>query len=100
VSGFKLSRRAARDLVEIGAFGIRNFGETQAAAYHADLLRTFDLLAEFPLMARARAESRHGFRAHVHGSHYIIYLVRRDHIWIARILRTEVDLARRLKSLD
>ena len=44
-------------------------------AYHNDLERVFELLADNPLMARERTEISPPVRIHPHKSHVIVYLV-------------------------
>lgn len=45
---FRLSERAARDLIEIYDHTEQTFGAYQAEAYHAGLAHSFALLADFP----------------------------------------------------
>ena len=53
---YRLSGKAADDLRRIYMEGIRAFGADQAASYHAELGRAFDMLAAWPFMARERVE--------------------------------------------
>lgn len=50
------------------------------------------LIAANPRMATERPELRPPVRIHHHAKHYIVYLIRNDHVLIVRALRDEVDL--------
>jgi toxin ParE1/3/4 len=56
--GYKLTRRAEQDLIDIYIEGFRQFGEAQAEAYAQKLVETFELLAKFPRLARERVGYR------------------------------------------
>ena len=72
--GYKLTRRAEQDLIDIYIEGFRQFGEAQAEAYAQKLLETFELLAKFPRLARERVELAPPVRIHPCGPHVIVYL--------------------------
>lgn len=73
--GFRLTREAEEDMLNIAEFGIRSFGEAQARSYHRDLFRTFGLIADFPRIARERTEISPPVRIHPHKAHLIVYLI-------------------------
>ena len=47
--GYILSRKAEEDVISIYVHGLENFGELQAAKYHARLEACFEFLAHNPL---------------------------------------------------
>ena len=72
---YKLTNSAEQDLIGIYVEGFRLFGERQAEAYAQTFRGTFELLAQFPGLARERVELTPPVRIHPCGSHIIVYLV-------------------------
>ena len=93
---YKLSVRAAKDLIGIHEYGIRHFGVIQADQYHNGLEDTFITLADHPMMARERSEFRRPFRLHPYGSHEIAYRVRGRDVLIVRVLHAQQDWLKEL----
>ena len=89
---YRLSRKAEDDLVEIYIDGVRNFGDAQAAKYHAELASTFEILAANPELARERSEITPPVRIYPHGSHIIVYLLDdRQDVLIIRVRHSRED---------
>lgn len=91
---YRLTRKAEDDPTGLYLRGTRDFGVAQAEAYLAELLRTFDLLADNPAIARLRDELRPAVRIHPHGAHIIIYRDIGDDILIIRIRHGREDWLR------
>ena len=92
--GYRLSRAAERDIVHIFVEGMREFGIAQADTYHAELQRTFRLIAANPRMARQRTEIAPPVRIHPCGSHVIVYVVEEgDDVLIVRVRHGREDWA-------
>lgn len=72
---YRLSRKAAEDIVNIYVTGVEQFGVEQAEKYHAQLERTFQLIASTPEIARERTEITPPVRIHGFGAHIIVYVV-------------------------
>lgn len=86
-------RPAARaDLAAIWRYGLDTWGETQADAYTDSLFALFDLLADFPEMARERDEFTPPVRIHPTGAHLVIYRLQNGRPEIIRILHARQDL--------
>ncbi|MDH4320993.1 MAG: type II toxin-antitoxin system RelE/ParE family toxin [Desulfobulbaceae bacterium] len=75
---FRLTSKAADDIVAIFQDGARLFGGEQAERYHLGLAQVFALLAENPEMARERKEITPPVRIHPYGAHLIVYLVEQN----------------------
>ena len=73
--GFRLTRQAEIDLVEIAQAGIRLFGENQAARYHDELFDLFDLIAANPRIAPERSEIYPPVQIHPFKAHLVVYVV-------------------------
>jgi toxin ParE1/3/4 len=77
---------AESDLADIWTHGAATWGESQAEHYADGQFALFDLLAEYPEMAREREEFTPPVRIHPSGSHLVIYRRDGQRIEIIRIL--------------
>ena len=93
---YRLSRRAQGDLIDIYDFTESRFGAYQADAYHAGLVRTFGLLADFPLIGQAADELAVGHRRFRFQSHLIFYTVQPDYVEIRAVIHGALDIRRQL----
>ena len=91
-SGWLLRPAAEADLSGIWLQGAASWGVEQAERYADGLFAVFDLLAEFPEMARERAEFTPAVRIHPSGSHLVIYRLAGQGIEIIRILHAHQNL--------
>jgi toxin ParE1/3/4 len=92
----RFTAKADEDIVESYLYGFQNFGAAQAERYEQGLRRAIEIIADNPRIARERPEYEPPVRIHHHAKHYIIYLIRDDHILFVRVLRDEMDLTRHL----
>lgn len=90
--GWVLRPSAEADFSGIWRHGIDSWGSEQAERYTDGLFAVFDLLAEFPEMARERGEFRPPVRIHPSGSHLVIYRREGQGIEIIRILHAHQNL--------
>lgn len=91
---FRLSKRAASDIEQIGDYGIANFGLTQALKYHLGLDSRFEMLAEYPRIGTPSYDLRRGLYHWPYEAHTIFYTIHPDHILIVRVLPAGADFAR------
>lgn len=89
---FALSVRAREQLVEIYVFTARTFGAYQAEAYHAGFERTFDLIANFPLIGAAVDELAPGHRRFRFQSHHIFYTLEKDGVLIRALFHAAMSI--------
>jgi toxin ParE1/3/4 len=82
----RFTRQAEADLVSIGAYTIRTWGEPQADRYLSELETCCLQLTATPFLGRACDEIRPGLRRHEHGSHIIFYRQTTKGILVSRIL--------------
>lgn len=71
---YKLTHKAADDILHIYRQGIETFGPDQAARYHKRLSKTLEVLGRNPEIARQREELSPPARVHPCGAHIIIYI--------------------------
>ena len=90
--GWVLRPAADADLSAIWLKGASAWGVEQAERYADGLFAVFDLLAEFPEMARERAEFSPPVRIHPSGSHLVIYRLEGRGVEIIRILHAHQNL--------
>lgn len=93
---FSLSHRARADLIAIYDFTESKFGAYQAEAYYAGLIKSFGLLADFPLIGQTVDELAVGYRRFRFQSHLIFYTVQPDHVEIRAIVHGAQDIRSQL----
>jgi toxin ParE1/3/4 len=98
MASFKVSLKAARDLVAIYVYGAENFGQAQAEASHSDLESCFRLLSEHPRMGREKSAGTARVRIFFHRGHVIVYQEGRRGIDIVRVLGGRQDWPRILED--
>jgi toxin ParE1/3/4 len=86
VPKFQFSRRAEADLLRIGEYTLRKWGEAQAARYIGDLEDCCQMLADNPNLGRRCDDIRPGLRRHEHGKHVLFFRQERNGILISCIL--------------
>ncbi len=83
---FRFSRRAEGDLLSIGAYTLRTWGENQAVRYIGDLEACCQKLAENPALGRTCDDVRPGLRRMESGRHVVFYREDAGGILVSRIL--------------
>ena len=83
---------AETDLSEIWRHGASSWGIGQADRYADSLFALFDLLADFPEVARERREFTPAVRIHPSGAHLVIYRADGQGVEIIRILHAHQNL--------
>jgi toxin ParE1/3/4 len=92
VANFRLSERAASDLLAIYADSESRFGSYQAEAYLAGLERIFGLLADFPRIGRDVADLRPGYRRFRFQAHLVFYSEDAGGVFIRAIVHEARDI--------
>lgn len=88
---YRLSAKALKDQEQLYRYSFSQFGMIQAARYMEELIRVFELLAEFPNLGTNCENIRADLRKHTHESHTIYYRIKADNIFIVRILHNQMD---------
>lgn len=91
-SGWVIRPAAETDLSDIWYYGADAWGIEQADRYADGLFALFDLLADFPEMARERSEFTPAVRIHPSGAHLVIYRAEGQGVEIIRILHAHQNL--------
>lgn len=91
-SKWVLRPAAEADLSAIWLNGAERWGIQQADRYVDGLFAVFDLLADFPGMARQREEFSPPVRIHPSGSHLVIYSLEGQAVQIIRVLHAHQNL--------
>lgn len=86
MAGFRFSRRAESDLVEIIRYTLNRWGEDQAARYIDSLEVCCEQLARNPALGRVCDDIRQGLRRMEHGRHVVFYRQEPGGVLISRIL--------------
>ncbi len=83
---FRFSRRAEDDLLSIGSYTLRTWGENQALRYIGDLETCCQMLADNPALGRTYDDVRPGLRRMEIGRHVVFYREDAVGILVSRIL--------------
>ena len=83
---FRFSRRAKADLLSIGAYTLRTWGEDQTMHYIDDLEECCRMLACNPKLGRACDDVGPGLRRMERGRHVVLYREDAKGILVSRIL--------------
>jgi toxin ParE1/3/4 len=95
VALFQFSRRAEADLLAIGDYTLRTWGEEQTVHYINDLEICCQALADSPGLGRACDDIRPGLRRMEHGRHVVFYRQTEGGILVSRILHQRMLPERR-----
>lgn len=93
VLDIKFRPQAEQDLVEIWDYTASTWSEDQALSYLEGLKAAVDLLAEYPEMARRRAEFTPAVRLHPVREHIVVYRAEDNALEIIRILHSRSNWA-------
>lgn len=94
---YELSEAAAKDIEEILAHSIVEFGLLQTETYHAALRHCLELLSDNPGMGSTADDIRPGYRRFPHESHVIFYTIRGQDVFVVRILHKSMDAIRNIQ---
>lgn len=83
---YRLTEQAEADLENILIEGILRFGELQALKYANSFKRTFELLADMPMIGRSSERGHPDENRFLHGRHVIYYRVEADEIVVQAII--------------
>jgi toxin ParE1/3/4 len=86
VAAFRFTRRAEADLLSIGAYTLRTWGEDQTIRYLDDLEACCQMLADNPTLGRVCDDVRPGLRRMERGRHVVFYREDAGGILVSRIL--------------
>jgi toxin ParE1/3/4 len=86
VPTFRFSRRAEADLLGIGGYTLRTWGEQQTIRYIDGLEACCQMLAGNPMLGRACDYIRPGLRRKEYGRHVVFYREDATGILVSRIL--------------
>jgi toxin ParE1/3/4 len=95
LAGYRFSRLARLDLIEIADYTMDKWGLRQAERYLDDLDDCFTRLVQTPQMGRACDLIRLGYRRVEQGKHVVIYRADADGVFICRILHQSMVPERR-----
>ncbi len=92
----ELSRRAEADLDDIADYSVTEFGTERAVLYLDAIEQAFRRLVDHPQIGAQRAELGVTVRSYPAGEHRIFYEVRKDAVFVIRLLHKVVDMERHL----
>lgn len=98
MSGYKLSRKAQRDLETIFKYTYKEFGIEQARTYLLGLEECFDTLASQPQLAHRVDDIRTDYLRFLHSKHSIYFKVRNSGILVVRVLHQQMKFELHLNN--
>ncbi|WP_299732808.1 type II toxin-antitoxin system RelE/ParE family toxin [uncultured Tateyamaria sp.] len=91
MSGYKVSKKAVRDITSIGEYTQKTWGLQQRRAYLSGLERAFERLSQSPKLAPLRSEIDPPVRVYRYESHLIVYKDDEDGILVLRVRHHSED---------
>ena len=91
-TNYTKSKRTDQDIKQLTKRSMADFGELQTDKYLSGLEETLELLAENPELGRACDNLHKGYRRHEYQSHIIFYRIRKNDIFITRIIHKNRDV--------
>ena len=95
---FQLSEAAARDIESIFESSKIDFGIIQTEKYFKDLKKCFELLNSNPQIGSKALDLKSGYYRFPHRSHIIFYRIRKEGIFIVRVLHERMDITKRIEE--
>ena len=92
----RISAQAQRDLEQIWAYSVENWGEEQAVQYVAQVRAALELLRTNPGLARPAEDVRPGLRKFTVGSHVLCVRLGDRFLRLVRVLYGRMDAGRHL----
>ena len=92
----RVSGPAKRDLADIGAYALREWGAAQKKKYLGQIRERFAALRETPGVGAARDEIADGLRSYRAGRHVIYYRETGSELVVLRVLHESMDPVLRL----
>jgi toxin ParE1/3/4 len=86
-----LTDEARDDLQSIALYGVLNWGEDEAAKYHARIADVLESLARFPALGRRATDVAGEVRSVAVGNHRIFYRVETDAVLVLRVMHQRMD---------
>lgn len=93
---YRLSKKADQDFAGIYRYTYKEFGEHQADKYTDSLEACFLLLCDSPRIGRKVDYISTGLYQHEHQEHLIFYRIRKQEIFIVRLLHKSMDVIKHL----
>jgi toxin ParE1/3/4 len=98
VTGYRITKQAARDLKEIWHYTVTNHSESQADRYVAKLKAGCTKITENPTIRRVLKLAGSEVRLYACEYHFIIYLADDAEVIIIALLHERMDFVARLKA--
>ena len=85
--GYRLSKAADADLVNILEYGLEHHGESSARAFYQELVNRFESISQNPEIYQNVNHIKTGYQRAVINSYSIFFIQRKEYIEISRVLR-------------
>ena len=95
-----LTERALRDILEIEAYSVEQFGRRAASRYLADLEAALGRIAEHPDLLRQESQFHPALQFYRAGSHLLVCDRQDMGIFVLTLLHGSMDIPERLHELE
>ena len=95
---FEISRLALQDLDDIWEYTAEHWSKQQANKYYKEIFETINEICNNSEIGRPIDDIKYGHRRINVKSHMIIYKIKKDIIYIDRILHQKMDIDRHLNE--
>jgi toxin ParE1/3/4 len=95
---YTLSEKATKDLANIFQYTYKNFNISQAESYLSELEECFIMLSNEPELAHKVEDIRKEYFRHLFRKHAVYFKVRKDDIFIVRVLHQQMKYELHLTS--
>jgi toxin ParE1/3/4 len=89
----KKSEQAKEDLIDLWLYGLEHYGESNADLYFDELETKINSLLEYPEKYRLQEYYSPPVRICPHRSHFFIYTMENDGVFIVRVINQEMNIA-------
>jgi toxin ParE1/3/4 len=87
----KITQSAKTDLIKILKYTLTEYGESQWRTYGALIEETFTLISKNPSIGHQRTDIPNYCLAWAMGSHFVIYKIENQTIYILRVLHNKMN---------
>ena len=88
---YRITPKAERDLLAIGEYTLKQWGESQRDIYLKSIVDRLTWLCDYPELSTKRDDIREGYYSYHEGKHLIFYMINDNHIDIIGVLHERMD---------
>ena len=91
ISNLRLSFPARADIRDILLYTFQHYGKRQQDVYYLALCEGLELIGANPGLGHSRPDLPEPYKAYIVRKHVMVYKVKQDMVYVARILHARMD---------